>query len=181
MNQSNTLIPLFSSAKTTGTDNWSTPKALFDKIEEAVFSNALKFELDPCADELNTKCPKFYNEAMDGLKQPWASYKRVFVNFPYSEAKKWVKKAQEEVVALRSIPDLAPGTSAIVMLVPARTDTVWWHNAIEGVNTIVFLKGRVKFGNAKSGAPFPSAILVYTEKTPEDGPTVYFEDWRDDK
>jgi hypothetical protein len=100
---------------------------------------------------MNAKCPAFFTRTQDGLKQPWTG--RVFMNPPYGRAiGHWMRKALE---AARS------GEAEIVVcLVPARTDTRWWHDfAARG--EVRFLPGRVRFGGGQNSAPFPSAVVVF--------------------
>ena len=126
------------------TDLWATPQKFFDKYD-AVY----KFTLDVCADKDNAKCANFYTIEDNGLIQPWQGV--CWMNPPYGrEIGAWMKKAHES--------SLKGATG--VCLVPARTDTKWWHDyAMHG--QIEFIKGRLKFGNAKNSAPFPSAIVVF--------------------
>lgn len=129
------------------TDEWSTPQYLFDKLNEE-----FHFDLDVCANESNHKCALYYDRKQDGLKMPWEGHV-VWCNPPYGrEIGKWVKKACYEHVA--------HGTT-IVMLLPARTDTRWFHNHVLGWSTIRFLQGRLKFGDSKNSAPFPSMLVIY--------------------
>ena len=123
------------------TPEWSTPQDLFDKLHKV-----WEFTLDVCATEENAKVLYFYDKADDGLKQSWKGHV-CWMNPPYGrEIVKWMRKAFQE--SLRG--------AVVVCLVPARTDTVWWHDyAMKG--DVTFLKGRLKFGGAKNSAPFPSA------------------------
>lgn len=132
---------MFSSA----TDQWATPQAFFDEWD-ALF----RFELDVCAGPTNAKCWRYFSEQDNGLFQDWAP-NRCWMNPPYGrEIGRWMKKAYEE--SLKG--------ATVVCLVPARTDTAWWHDyAAKG--TVTFIRGRLKFGNATSGAPFPSAVVVF--------------------
>lgn len=129
--------------------DWETPKELFDKLNKE-----FKFTLDPCATKENAKCNKFYTEEDNGLIQDWSG-ERVFVNPPYGSAiKSWVKKCFDE-------KDKA---EIIVMLIPARTDTTYFHDYIYHKSEIRFIKGRIKFlGNQKGSgsAPFPSMIVIF--------------------
>ena len=127
------------------TPEWSTPQDLFDKLHRV-----WEFTLDVCATEENAKVLYFYDKADDGLKQSWKGHV-CWMNPPYGrEIVKWMRKAFQE--SLRG--------AVVVCLVPARTDTVWWHDyAMKG--DITFLKGRLKFGGATNSAPFPSAIVVF--------------------
>ena len=137
---------MFSSATT----EWSTPQKFYDKLDVQ-----FKFTLDPCADADNHKCGKFYTEADDGLSKNWQG-ERVFCNPPYGrEIKKWVKKCYEE--------SQKPNT-VVVMLIPSRTDTSWWHDYVMRAAEIIFVRGRLKFGDAKNAAPFPSAVVVFRSR-----------------
>ena len=127
------------------TDLWSTPQDLFDELNKE-----FNFTLDPCATDENHKCSKYYTIKQNGLLQDWTK-DAVFCNPPYGrEIGKWVKKAYE---SKRSNP--------IVMLLPARTDTKWFHEYIYNYAEIRFIKGRLKFGDCKNSAPFPSMIVIF--------------------
>jgi phage N-6-adenine-methyltransferase len=108
------------------------------------------FGLDPCATAENAKCPRYFTRADDGLAQEWTGL--VFMNPPYGrEIGRWMAKAWE---ASQSSAGL------VVCLVPARTDTRWWHEwAMRG--EIEFLRGRLRFGDLRNSAPFPSAVVVF--------------------
>lgn len=126
--------------------DWETPQELFESLD-AEFG----FELDVCATESNTKCGKYYSPEQDGLIKEWAWAGTVWMNPPYGrEIGKWVKKAFEE--SLKG--------ATVVCLLPARTDTAWWHDYIEGKAEVRFIRGRLKFSGSKGSAPFPSAIVV---------------------
>ena len=129
----------FSSA----TDLHATPQDFFDKLN-AEFG----FELDVCAIPENAKCSKFFTPEQDGLKQEWGG--ACWMNPPYGrEIGAWMRKANES----------AKKGATVVCLVPARTDTNWWHQyAIQ--HEVRFVRGRLKFGDAKNSAPFPSAVVV---------------------
>ena len=124
---------------------WETPQDLFDKLN-AVFH----FDLDVCALPENAKCSRYYTPEDDGLSQPWNG--TVWCNPPYGRSiEAWVKKASES-------------ETKVVMLLPARTDTKWFHEYIYNKAEIRFIKGRLKFGNSKNAAPFPSMIVVFDGK-----------------
>lgn len=128
------------------TDEWATPQDLFD-----VLNATFHFTLDPCATPENAKCAKFYTKEQDGLKQDWGGAV-IWCNPPYGrEIGKWIQKCAEH-------------RGVAVMLIPARTDTRWWHSYIDKNPDahVYFIKGRLKFGNAKNCAPFPSALIVFT-------------------
>jgi len=134
------------------TNEWETPKDLFDKLNEE-----FNFTLDPCATKENAKCKKFFTIAEDGLSQTWKG-ERVFMNPPYGrEIGKWIRKAYMEANGITR-------TEIIVCLIPARTDTKYWHDYIFNKAEIRFLKGRLKFGEGVNSAPFPSAIVIYRNK-----------------
>ncbi len=130
------------------TSEWETPQELFNELNEE-----FNFTLDPCATHENAKCKKFYTIKEDGLKQNWQG-ETVFCNPPYGKAiKNWVKKCYEE--------SRKPNTT-VVMLIPARTDTTYFHEYIyKKAKEIRFVRGRLKFGNSKNGAPFPSMVVVF--------------------
>ena len=137
----NNLTPLFSSL----TDEWPTPQRLFDALH-AEFG----FTLDPCATQANAKCERFFTRGEDGLKQDW-SRDAVFMNPPYGRMiGQWVKKAYES----------ARQGALVVSLLPARTDTRWWHDYVMR-GEIRLLRGRLTFEGGKYPAPFPSAIVVF--------------------
>ncbi len=131
----------FSSA----TNLWSTPQGFFDAL-----NRAFSFTLDPCCTHENAKCTKHYTEAENGLVQDWSG-ERVWMNPPYGRPiGDWMKKAHES----------AKAGALVVCLVPARTDTKWWHDyAIRG--HVQFLKGRLKLDGSKKDAPFPNALVVF--------------------
>ena len=128
-------------------DNWATPQRLFDEL-----NREFAFTLDPCASVENAKCDFFYTKEDNGLLQNWGGH-NVFCNPPYGkEIGKWVAKCAEESNKFNT---------CCVMLIPARTDTKWFHQYIWGKAEVRFLKGRLKFGNAKNAAPFPSMIVIF--------------------
>lgn len=130
------------------TDQWATPQDFFDKLNDE-----FHFTLDPCADDINHKCRKYFTEQQDGLLQDWSG-EIVFCNPPYGrETRHWVKKCFTEVYS--------GGCPCAVMLIPARTDTQWFHAYIYKKAEIRFIKGRLKFGNSKNAAPFPSMVVVF--------------------
>ena len=128
------------------TDLWYTPQDFFKKYDDVY-----KFETDVCATDDNTKCTKYYTEETDGLSQKWEGV--CWMNPPYGRTiSKWMKKAYESSLE----------GATVVCLVPARTDTNWWHDyAMKG--EIEFIKGRLKFGGSKNSAPFPSAVVVFKQ------------------
>lgn len=137
---------LFSSA----TEEWETPRAFFDALDAE-----FHFTLDPCSTDENAKCPKHYTKAQDGLAQDWTG-ETVWCNPPYGrEMPKWIRKCAEHG---------ARGGVA-VMLIPARTDTRAFHDYIYHRAEIRFIRGRLKFGQAKNSAPFPSMVVIFNGST----------------
>jgi phage N-6-adenine-methyltransferase len=126
--------------------DWETPQDLFDTINAVC-----EFDLDVCATPDKAKCQSFYTPQDDGLAQPWEG--SCWMNPPYGrQIGAWMKKAYEE----SQITDCL-----VVALVPARTDTKWFQSyAMRGA--LIFLPGRLRFGNATNAAPFPSALVVFT-------------------
>lgn len=128
-------------------DMWETPQYLFDRLDRK-----FHFDIDVCATEENAKCKRYYTKEQDGLSQEWKGI--CWCNPPYGrEIIKWVRKASIS----------AKNGATIVMLIPARTDTKWFHEYIykkENVN-IKFIKGRLKFGTAQNAAPFPSMLVLF--------------------
>ncbi len=130
------------------TDVWGTPQWLFDALDKE-----FGFTLDPCSDGTNAKCERFFSIHDSGLLKDWGT-DTVFMNPPYSQCEEWMRKAY----------GAAQEGATVVCLVPARTDTEWWHRyAMKG--EIRLLKGRLKFGDATNGAPFPSAVIVFRPRT----------------
>lgn len=145
----------FSSAK----DYWETPQRLFEQLDRE-----FHFDIDVAANEENHKCKTWLGEWLDGsftngLTHSWRGL-TVWCNPPYGRSitGKWVKKAAES------------GTT-VVMLLPARTDTKWFHEYIYGKAEVRFIKGRLCFEldgkpiidahGRPTGAPFPSMIVIF--------------------
>ena len=132
------------------TCEWATPQDFFDRLN-AEFS----FTLDPCASAENHKCDKYYTKAEDGLIQDWSG-ETVFCNPPYGrEIGRWVCKCFHEVFDGKC--------PCAVMLLPARTDTRWFHDYIYNKAEIRFIPGRLKFNSQKNSAPFPSMVVVFQQ------------------
>ena len=132
-------------------NEWTTPQNFYIKLNDE-----FNFTLDPCCTKESAKCKKYYTIEDDGLSQDWSN-ERVFMNPPYGrKIGKWIKKAYEE----------SKKSAIVVCLIPARTDTRYWHDYIFPHATIRFLKGRVKFENGKKpqSAPFPSAVVIFGDE-----------------
>lgn len=127
-------------------NEWTTPKDLFDKL-----NSEFNFTLDVASTHDNALCENHYTVDENGLQQKWGG--NVFCNPPYGrEIGLWVEKGYKE--SLRN-------SNIVVMLIPARTDTRYWHDYIFGKAEVRFIKGRLKFGESKNSAPFPSAIVIF--------------------
>ncbi len=134
----------FSSEKS----DWETPPWLVDYLAE-VFS----WDLDVCASRGNV-CDRYYAAEDNGLEQDWSGL--CWMNPPYGRGVigKWMAKARATGVS---------GDGTVVCLVPGRTAARWWQDHAPDASMIVFIRGRVKFVGATSGAPFPSVIMVFGE------------------
>lgn len=133
---------------TSKTEEWATPIDFFKKVDKE-----FKFTLDVCATAENAKCNNFYTKEDNGLNKAWEGC--VWCNPPYGrEIDKWVRKAQYEA---------NKNADLIVMLLPARTDTKWFHDVCLK-HEIRFIKGRLHFNESKQSAPFPSMLVVMRGK-----------------
>ena len=126
-------------------DEWVTPPDYFEEWDREFGP----FTLDVAATAENALCEQFYTIEDNGLSQPW--HGTVWCNPPYSQVARWVEKAHEA----------AEHGATVVLLVAARTSTVWWHEHVEPHAEIRFIKGRLRFSDATSPAPFGSALLVF--------------------
>jgi phage N-6-adenine-methyltransferase len=147
-------LPFYSGpANASVVQNWRTPKDLLERLY-LVFG---PFDLDPCSPTHDralapVRARMYFTETDDGLSLPWTG--TVFLNPPYGRAlPQWISKAREEVELGRA--------SVAVALVPARTDTSWWHSYIAQKADVFFLKGRLRFGDSAQSAPFPSALVIW--------------------
>lgn len=126
-------------------EEWETPKKIFDALNDE-----FHFDIDLAALPHNAKCNKFYTPIVDALKQEWKGV--CWLNPPYgSQLRQWMKKACESFKK----------GATIVCLVPARTDTLWWHDYVLPYAEIRYLRGRLKFSAASNSATFPSAIVIF--------------------
>jgi len=125
---------------------WETPQAFFDKLHRE-----FHFTLDVCATPENAKCHKFYTKEDNGLAQSWSGH-TCWMNPPYGRhVADWISKAFSESLSADTV---------VVCLLPAKTDTKYWHDTIMCAEEIRFVRGRLSFG--KGGpAGFPSAVVVF--------------------
>ena len=131
---------------TSSTNEWATPQALFDELDQE-----FHFTLDACASHENHKCDWYFTKEDDGLSKNWGG-QVVFCNPPYSEIGKWVQKAHESCKH--------DGT-VVVMLIPPRTSTKYFHDYIYHRTEIRFIKGRLHFNDSKERAPFGNMIVIF--------------------
>jgi phage N-6-adenine-methyltransferase len=126
-----------------GTDEWATPQDFFDVVN-AEFG----FDLDVCALDSSAKCARYFTPETDGLAHDWKG--TVWMNPPYGDViADWMSKAHLS----------AREGATVVCLVPARTDTAWFHDHCFPFE-VRFIRGRLRFGKAEASAPFPSCLVV---------------------
>lgn len=132
---------VFSSAR----QDWETPPRFFEAV-----NNEFGFTLDACATEENAKCIRFFSPEDDALKQEWNGV--VWMNPPYGhQIGKWIEKAY--IASVRG--------ATVVALIPAKTETKWWHTWVMRSAEIRFIQGRMRFSGVNINAPFPSALVVF--------------------
>jgi len=133
---------------TSNKSDWETPPYVFNFL-----NSEFNFTLDAAASALNAKCERYFAIEDNALKQEWSG-ETVFVNPPYGRTATglWIQKCAIEAFE---------NDATVVMLIPARTDTIAWHKYAMQANEIRLIKGRIKFVGAKTGAPFPSAVIVF--------------------
>ena len=128
-------------------NEWATPQSLFDELDKE-----FHFTLDPCCTHENAKCKRHFTVEEDGLRQNWGG-ESVFCNPPYGKGiHKWVEKAWKESTKPNTI---------VVMLIPARTDTRYFHDYILHRSEIRFIKNRLDFNDQGGRAPFPSILVIF--------------------
>lgn len=149
-NSDNSLWAAGGAGFSSATDDWATPPAVF-----ATLDAEFDFDLDVCASPANAKCRRFFTAADDGLSKQWTG--RVWMNPPYGRGiGAWMTKAA----------DAAAAGATVVCLVPARTDTRWWHEQVMArAAEVRLVRGRLRFGDGHNSAPFPSAVVVYRPRT----------------
>lgn len=138
---------MFSSLRTT----WRTPDALFRDLDAE-----FHFTLDVCADPSNAKCRRYFSEVDEAFWQTWAP-ERCWMNPPYGRGiAKWIQRAAAE----------AHSGALVVALLPARTDTIWWHNyVLVHADEVRYIRGRLSFDDARrKRATFPSVVVVWRPK-----------------
>ena len=134
----------------TENQTWETPDSLFNDLNKE-----FHFDIDLSASKENTKCKRFISQKEDALKQIWKG--KGWLNPPYgggsvNSLKNWVKKSYNETRKKGCL---------VVMLIPARTNTQWWHKYCMKAKEIRFIKGRPKFKGNIHGLPQPLALIVF--------------------
>jgi len=133
------------------TAEWATPIEFFNTI-----NREFAFDLDVCATKENAKCSMFYSESDNGLMQEWKGV--CWCNPPYGRSiGTWIKKAWESSLS----------GATVVCLIPARTDTNWWHDCVAKASEVRFIKGRLYFNDGKGRAPFPSCLVIFKPQMTE--------------
>jgi site-specific DNA-methyltransferase (adenine-specific) len=132
--------------------DWPTPSSLYEPLDKE-----FKFTLDAAASKSNTKTKRYFSEKEDGLAQSWG-VSTVWVNPPYGDAKRpissWVLKGYEESLS----------GATVVLLIPARTNTNWFHDIVLAKGEVRFIRGRPKFGDSPHGLPQPLCLVIFRAK-----------------
>ena len=150
----NTTKVMFSSKS----NDWATPQSFFDTLNGMYGP----FTLDAAASSENYKVDKYLTESDDALSADWSG-NTVFLNPPYGrDLKHWIRKSYEEG---------QKDATTVVVLIPARTDTKYWHDYVMKADELRFVRGRIKFGDETNSAPFPSAVVVF-RRTSFSGPRI---------
>jgi phage N-6-adenine-methyltransferase len=127
------------------TDLWATPDDFYQEL-----NREFGFTLDVCALPGNAKCARYFTPEDDGLVQSWTGV--CWMNPPYGRhIGKWLQRAFES----------SQQGAVVVCLIPARTDTKWWHDFVTQAAEVRFIKGRLHFGGSATPAPFPSAVVIF--------------------
>lgn len=160
------------------TPEWETPQDFFDRL-----NREFQFEVDVCAQPHNAKCARYFTPEMDGLKQAWGGLV-CWMNPPYGDPEQPCgphcrkKRCQKRGYCLTEyVPGIIDWVrkaylssreegATVVCLLPARTDTKWWHDYVMQSDEIRLVKGRLKFGGSRNSAPFPSAVVIFRPGRP---------------
>lgn len=129
-------------------NDWETPDDLFQTVNQE-----FGFTLDVAASPHNAKLARFITKEQDSMQTSWGT-EVCWLNPPYGEGYKlaeWVKKAHRESTL----------GATVVMLIPARTNTRWFHDFCLKYGEVRFIKGRPKFGDAEHGLPQPLCFVIF--------------------
>ena len=130
---------------TSRTDEWQTPKKVFNALNKE-----FNFVVDAAATKENAKCTIFWSKENSAPLSEWWRYRSIFINPPYSQNESFMKMAYE-----------AGQFATVVVLTPCRTDTKWWHKYAMKADEIRFIEGRLKYNDGKQSAPFPSCVVIF--------------------
>ncbi len=128
---------------TSKSDEWTTPEYVWKFLQHIVG----RFDFDAAATKANSICKNF---TTDALNDKWNG-QTIWLNPPYSQIKNFIREAYKQSCLGKTV----------VCLVPARTDTGWWHDYALKADQVIYLRGRLKFGGHQNSAPFPSAVLIF--------------------
>ena len=155
--------------------NWETPNEIFD-----YFNSVYHFDFDLAADEKNHKCPNYFSESNNPLDKEWIGI--CWLNPPWGDRKyklkEWIKK---------SFLESQKENCMVAILIPARTNTSWWHDYCMKAETIYFIKGRPRFIERKEGFPqpckhgLPQPLAVIIFKRTDKEPKLKSYLWRENK
>jgi len=140
----------FSRRFSSSRQDWATPQSLFAKVDQE-----FSFTLDAAASDENTKVlDSYFTEKDNAFSKSWGN-NTVWLNPPYGGKNKslqeWVRKAYKESCS----------GATVVMLIPARTNTNWFHDLALGKGEVRFVRGRPKFGDVTHGLPQPLCYVIF--------------------
>jgi phage N-6-adenine-methyltransferase len=142
---------------TSNREDWATPQDFFDRM-----NNEFSFDIDVCANENNAKCDQYYDIEKDGLgaNSPWMG--NIWCNPPYgTKMEQWLKKGMQEIQN--------GNANVVVYLIPCRTDTKAWHDYCMKSDEVRLIKGRLKYNDGDSSAPFPSCVVIFRKERKFEG------------
>jgi len=130
-------------------NTWETPQEFFNEVDKE-----FGFTLDVCATDDTAKCKDYYTPKDSAFNYEWEGV--CWMNPPYGRGiGSWIQKAHES----------AQNGATVIALLPARTDTKWFHNYIYNMYEVRYIKGRLKFGGHTNSAPFPSMLVVFKKES----------------
>lgn len=143
-----------------GNDCWRTPLPLFESLDEA-----FHFDFDACATVTNTLCGEWSIDILCDIRDGNVTHKSIFCNPPYSQP-------TQSAIVQGLIAHSRTTSAGLVLLIPARVETVMWQDVIfKTADYVHLLRGRVNFdtheGKKASSATFPSALVImnHSEET----------------